>query len=839
MRHWKNRARFLRRAFLVVPVLLFAAGNAGAQKTATLRGLIFTVNAQGEQTGWPNARVTLKHPARGASYATVSDETGEYAFPSLEAGEYEVAVALEGFDNEGRKVILVAGADKRLDFEMRPRGPQSRVNVAAGAQPVDTQTPETGQLAEIRVALKSAILLNDQFQEVLPLVPGVLRGPDGLLNIKGARWSQSGTLVNSTSVVDPVTGQPSLSLPLEAVNDVRVLTNPFSAEYGRFAGGLVAIETRSGGDDWRFHITGLWPRVRFRDGSIHGLRAVTPRLTFSGPLARGRLFLFQALDYHFVRTRFNDLPPLRDETTFESFDSFTQLDWNLNATNKLTGSVAIFPQNLLSTNLSTFFTEPASANFRQRGFFIILNERAIFGGGGFLDSAFSFKRFDAHPFPATLDPAGLVLFPEAYSGGWHNRQDRESFSWSGGQTFHFAPAQARGFHFFSMGYLFERANFDATVSYLPVTLQRPDGSRAQRITYGPPASLTEDRGYFAFFVQDRWQIVPRFTLDLGLRVDHEGLSRDGVNVAPRVAFVFAPTRDNKTAIRAGAGLFYDKLPLALGTFAAHPAQTITDFAGDGVTVLRGPRAFTHRIATPSGELRTPYSVGWTLQLDRELTGRLILRLGYEQRDMHRDNFLEPVESLVPPLAELQLRDTGRQRYREFQALLRWRASERSILFFSYVRSSAEGDLNTFDTHFGNYPWPVIRPNQQGPLPHEAPNRFLIWGTIGLPWKLELFPVMDITQGFPHSALDDDWNYVGQRNRAGRFPRLFSLDTQLTRKFAIPVGSRRIRTTVGIRVFNLTNHFNPRDVQQHTGSSRFGQFFNTVYRKFRMKFDLEF
>jgi hypothetical protein len=817
----------------------FLAGSVAAQKTATLTGLIFTVDAQGEQTGWPNARVTLRHPLSGAAYSTVSDETGEYSFPNLEAGEYEVTVALEGFENEGRKFTLVAGADKRLDFEMRPRGPQSRVNVAAGAQQVDTQTPETGQLSEIRVALKSAILLNDQFHELLPLVPGVLRGSDGLLNIKGARHSQSGTLVNSTSVVDPVTGQQSLSLPLEAVNDIRVLPNPFSAEHGRFAGGVVSIETRSGGDAWKFHITGLWPRVRFRDGHFHGLRAVTPRVTFSGPIARGRLFLFQALDYHFVRTRFNDLPPLHDETTFESFDSFTQLDWNLNATNKLTGSVAIFPQNLLFTNLSTFFTEPATANFRQRGFFVILNERAILSGGGFLDSAFSVKRFDAHPFAATFDPAGLTLFPEAYSGGWHHRQDRESFAYSGGQTFHLAPAQASGFHFFLLGYLFERATFDGTVSYLPVTLLRPDGSRTQQITYGAPASLQEDRGYFAFFVQDRWQIVPRFTVDLGLRMDHEGLSRDRVNVAPRVAFVFAPTRDNKTAIRAGVGLFFDKLPLALGAFTGHPAQTITDFAADGLTILRGPRTFTHRIATPSGELRTPYSLAWTLQLDRELASRLLLRLGYEQRETHRDNYLEPVESLLPPLAELQLRDTGRQRYREFQALLRWRAGERSILFFSYVRSSADGDLNTFDTHFGNYPWPVIRPNQRGPLPFEARNRFLFWGTIGLPWKLELFPVMDITGGFPFSALDADWNFVGLRNRAGRFPRLFSLDIQVTRKFSIPVGARRIRTTVGIRVFNITNHFNPRDVQQHTGSPRFGQFFNSVHRKFRMKFDLEF
>ena len=51
-------------------------------------------------------------------------------------------------------------------------------------------------------------------------VPGVVRGPDGLLNVKGARASQSGFLVNSASVTDPVTGESAINLPLEAVQSV-------------------------------------------------------------------------------------------------------------------------------------------------------------------------------------------------------------------------------------------------------------------------------------------------------------------------------------------------------------------------------------------------------------------------------------------------------------------------------------------------------------------------------------------------------------------------------------------------------------------------------------------
>ena len=124
---------------------------------------------------------------------------------------------------------------------------------------------------------------------------------------------------------------------------------------------------------------------------------------------------------------------------------------------------------------------------------------------------------------------------------------------------------------------------------------------------------------FALFVQDNWQVLPRLTLDLGLRLDHDSLSSQAANVAPRIGFVFAPTRDGKTAIRGGVGLFYDKIPFNLAVFTKYPAQTIANYAADGKTVIAGPATYEHVLASPG--LRVPYSLGWTLQLDRELAAR--------------------------------------------------------------------------------------------------------------------------------------------------------------------------------------------------------------------------
>jgi hypothetical protein len=74
--------------------------------------------------------------------------------------------------------------------------------------------------------LKSLVRLNDDFQEALPLLPGVMRGPDGLIHIKGGNASQTNALINNASIGDPFTGLPALRLPTAAVESMRVLSNP-------------------------------------------------------------------------------------------------------------------------------------------------------------------------------------------------------------------------------------------------------------------------------------------------------------------------------------------------------------------------------------------------------------------------------------------------------------------------------------------------------------------------------------------------------------------------------------------------------------------------------------
>jgi len=122
-----------------------------------------------------------------------------------------------------------------------------------------------------------------------------------------------------------------------------------------FTGAVSSVETRTSNfDKFHFSIQNLAPRARDRDGSIVGIGAFTPRTTITGPLIKDRLAFTQSLEYRFVRTPVESLPPLQRDTTLESFDSFSQFDLKITDRQTATLSVAVFPQKFDYLGLNTF-----------------------------------------------------------------------------------------------------------------------------------------------------------------------------------------------------------------------------------------------------------------------------------------------------------------------------------------------------------------------------------------------------------------------------------------------------------------------------------------------------
>ncbi|HEY3580966.1 MAG TPA: carboxypeptidase regulatory-like domain-containing protein [Pyrinomonadaceae bacterium] len=764
---------------------------------------------------------------------SITDSEGQFDFTGLVAGDYTVTVEFTGFKKYEQKLSVQIEATVEHNVLLQPVPLSESVTVTDDPRdPVKTESTTPSVLTT--QALRDAPLIDQKFQDALPLLPGVVRGPDGNLNIKGTRPTQSGILVSSLNVTDPVTGAPAIELPLEAVDTVQVYSNPYSAEFGKFTGAVTTIETRSGSNDWRYLVTGTLPRPRWRDGKIFGIGAATPRVAVGGPIKKDKLFFFQSVEYRFVRNEVPSLEALNEQQRDikrESFDSFSRIDYVVNSNNRLTGSFSLFPQKFDYFNLNTFNPSDTTANFHQRGWFLALNEQATFQSGALLQSSFSAKQFDGDIFGNSAAP--YLITPDRDFGGWFDRQHRESRRYELLEIYNFRPQSWRGSHAFKAGLNFSHTSFTGSDRSNPVTILRANGTRYQLIDFTGAGVLKQRQNEFSAFLQDKWIVNKRVVLDLGLRYDRDQLGEEN-NLAPRLGLVIAPTHSDRTIVRGGIGVFYDKIPLNVGAFEQYQDLKVTTFADNGTTVVDGPRVFRN---TAPDNLKNPYSLAWNLQVDHELNNHLLLRLGYEERSTRRDFVLEPITNQSTPTDDLLfLENSGRSRYRELQAVARFRFQESRNIYLSYVRSQSLGNLNDFNTYFGNQKHPVIRPDEYGKQPYDVPNRLLFWGDFGLPFDIVATPVLDWRSGFPFSLLNEQQDFVGPRTEGGRYPQLMTLDLLVTKGLSIPFRGKKYKGRAGFTIFNITNHWNPRDVQNNLDAQQFGTFYNSADRSVRLKFE---
>ena len=811
---------------LLLPVTLW--GQTGGEVYGRAR----TVGADGEPLYLIGAQMTLVSKADPAvRFSAESDATGAYSFSGVPAGTYTLSATLESYQEARQDVAVESGARVEVILTLTLRPLESEITVEGQTQGL--QTEFTTSRADIESAtLLNAPLVSERFVEALPLVPGVVRGPDGLMNIKGAPSTQSGWLVNSANVTDPATGEQAISLPVDVIEEVEVLPNPYAAEYGKFAGAVTNIETKPSTDKFTFSLNNFLPRLRRREGHIRGIEAATPRVTFSGPLVQGKLAFLQSFEYRLTRHPVTSLPELEQDTDIESFDSFTQLDATLAPTHQLTTVFSVYPEKQRFATLDTFNPQPVSANYRQRGWMAGLRDRYIFGNGSLLESTFSVKDFDVDVYAAAPGDT-YILRPERNFGSFFNTQNRISRRYEWLEVYSLAPRQAHGQHLLKLGVFYSHDTFRGTHQSKTVEVRRADDTLAERIAFVGAPLLGRQKDEITLFLHDKWTPARRLTLDLGLRYDRDTLA-DENNLAPRLGFAYVLTSDNRTLLRGGAGLFYDKVPLNVGTFEQLQQRVVTLFAADGVTVAEGPRTFINRLT----EAENPRHLAFNLEFDRDLGRGLLLRLGYLQREGRNQYVLDPFDA-VAGVPTLLLASRGRSRYREFQVTANYRFREDNFLNVSYVHSESTGDLNGFQEFFGNFEDPIIRANERSRLPFDAPNRVLVWGEVELFWGVRWAPVLDVHSGFPFSLLDETQNFVGARNQGGRFPTFASFDSQIFKDFKVKAFGKKRTVRVGVKVFNILNHFNPRDVQENLDAPDALSFYNGRGRLFRGKFSIDF
>ena len=281
------------------------------------------------QAVMPGVSVTLKHLATNATTALVTDAEGAYAAQGLQPGEYEVRAELTGFQPQTRSLTLQVGQRARVDFTLSPGGVTEELTVAATSPLVNTESAIVGKVVN-QVEVSKLPLAIRNWDDLIALVPGVQgdryteesgstsAGRTGGVSVHGNRSLQNNFLLDGVDNNSISTNVQELSTQVsrpsvDAINEFRVVTSAFAAEYGRAPGAAISVTTKSGTNRLRGTVYDYYRNDRFDGYSffIDRARENDPSVekpandqnqfggNLGGPIVRDRAFFFA--DYEGTR----------------------------------------------------------------------------------------------------------------------------------------------------------------------------------------------------------------------------------------------------------------------------------------------------------------------------------------------------------------------------------------------------------------------------------------------------------------------------------------------------------------------------------------------------------
>jgi hypothetical protein len=319
-------------AVCLTALLLFAVHPASAQ---TFRGTILGTVTDPSGAAIVGAGVAVKNVNTGLSRTVTTSEDGTYSVPELPIGTYSVTVEKSGFRQGVVTGLQVeVSSEVRADVTLQPGELAQKIEVSADQLPqVESTSNVLGGIVESKVVTNLPVNGRD-YQKLINLVPGVTSSPDqitdspgsyGVFSVNGARGRSNNFLLDGTDMNDGyrndpaineagVFGTPATILPVESIAELRVASN-FEAEYGRSAGGVINVVTKSGANSLHgsalefFRNTDLnarnyfnqvpEPQQPFHNNQFGG--------SLGGPIVKDKTFFF--IDYEGMRETGQEASP--------------------------------------------------------------------------------------------------------------------------------------------------------------------------------------------------------------------------------------------------------------------------------------------------------------------------------------------------------------------------------------------------------------------------------------------------------------------------------------------------------------------------------------------------
>ena len=361
-----------------------------------------------------------------------------------------------------------------------------------------------------------------KFRRLVPIVPDLSRGSDGMLTTNGQRAIET-RLVTGTNVKEPAMDARPLpgGLPVEAAEPVEIPNDQFSPSTLKFNESVPILDPIKS-DSWHFEFGTPSLAVEDRDG-LRRLRAAAPEASATGPLFGGKLDLFQSLQYRLSRATIAGLGGIND-AMFQSYDWNTHAE--IKAWDRNTPSIrfVLFSQNVDAATLNGLTHPEATPGFLMRGGQLVFTDAYRSQAGFILDSSLSAKSMHLSVLPQGTGPMLLIQQGEL-EGNYFDRLYRRSQRIEWKESVQLPENSTSQKHHLRFGGSLARDAFDSTRSDNPIILLGSDPSPFGTIDFVGPAreslAAEEVTGWF----EDRWTPARRLELTLGLRYDWTTQSR--------------------------------------------------------------------------------------------------------------------------------------------------------------------------------------------------------------------------------------------------------------------------------------------------------------------------
>jgi hypothetical protein len=737
--------------------------------------------------------------------------TGECLLTISATGRYKVRIEKENFYSTEADLLPNQGTS--FEFTLaRQREVRETVNVTESPPTIDAeQVSAQAKISGVDIINLPYPTTRD-YRNALEYIPQVVNDIYTQPHITGAETYQTLVLFDGFNVTQPANGQLLLRVSTDSFRSINVETSRVSAEYGKSSGGVLELNSASGDDHFRFSVTDFFPSFQNKHGWT--LDKLTPRLSVSGPLSKGRAWFYDAIDAEYDNIIITELPPGADSDVFWRVGNLFKVQGNLTSRNIVTGSFNVNFAHDQHSDLSLQNPQASTPALDEPMYQGSLKEQYYSPGGQLLETGFGFNRYNLDEVPHGDEP--YFINPNTASGSYYLASHTQADRWQIYSNFFLKPVNWHGSHQFKVGVDLDRLRYDFNflrqpISYLsevpqsgqsPATcadVANPVFPCSRYSQFSNPAAGENYNTELSGYAQDRWLVTNRFLFEGGLRFDWDEIVR-GELFSPRLAATYVLSQAANTKISCGIGVFHDATPLFL-IARPHAGMRIDDFffytqqatysytSGPVTSVFSLPRL-----------LEAPRYINWSFGLEQKLPARIYLKAEFlEKRSANGFdyNWLNPVNlgaqgvctPQFPCTAQFQLQNGRNDRFDSVEINLRRVWENGHMIMGSYIRSRSHSD-QVLDLNVDN---PVFSTQQPGPYPWDAPNRFLSWGFLPLPSlpiikRLDFGYSMEYRTGFPFYLVNNQQQFVTLANTPGvapyflRFAPYFVLNPHIEKRF---------------------------------------------------------